>query len=51
MSQAEQLANDAIFVRQLNWDRAIRFVMQSTRMDRASAQETLRKVMLWYRQK
>lgn len=51
MSRVEQLANEAIFVRQLKWDHATRFLMQGAGMDKASAQETLRKVMLWYRQK
>jgi len=49
MSQVEQAANTAIFGRQLSFDRAVRFVIQETGVQREQAEKALRGVMLWYR--
>lgn len=49
MSHIEQAANTAIFGRQLSFERAVRFVVQETGVQREQAEKALRGVMLWYR--
>lgn len=49
MSKIEGAANTAIFERQLSFDRAVRFVVRETGVQREQAEQALRGVMLWYR--
>lgn len=49
MSTIERLANDAVFLRQMQMDLATRFVMQNANVDKETARQALRKVMLWYK--
>lgn len=49
MSRTEAAANTAIFHRQMNFSRAVHYVMQETGLSERQAQQQLQQVMLWYR--
>jgi|TARA_R110000868_G_scaffold270032_3_gene529467 hypothetical protein len=50
MSELEYAANEAVFGLQLNWDKAVSFVVRNAKTDKKTARETLKKQMTFHLQ-
>jgi len=49
MNKLEQVANQAIFQRQMSFRQAVRFVVRETGVQPEQAETALQGAMLWYR--
>jgi hypothetical protein len=51
MSQVERFANEAVFILQLNTREALRYTQRNASCSEITAQNAVKQVMTWYRQK
>lgn len=49
MSEVEYAANEAIYGLQLDWDKAVNFVVRNAQTDKATARRVLKEAMTSYK--